>query len=110
LLAIIGATTSIKLLYEAGLLLAIRNTLQTVEKRMAHLMLTDLRGTTALRFVCGATGGLFLPWLLGTDRIVDQAVPWVALAMCAVSCLGELSERYLFFRAAPASRMPGSLR
>jgi hypothetical protein len=33
----------------------------------------------------------------------------VSAALLALLLAGEFSERYLFFRAAPASRMPGGL-
>jgi formate dehydrogenase iron-sulfur subunit len=110
LLSTVAGASLLKLSYEGSLLLHARNKLQTIEKRMAHVMLTDLRVATALRFALGACGGLLLPWLLQLQAISEQALPALALVMWGLLTLGELTERYLFFRAAPASRMPGGLR
>jgi DMSO reductase anchor subunit len=77
-------------------------------------MTRDLRRVTTGRFICGALGGMLLPGLgalLGADALLQAGVGIAVLVVAAfVLCLaGELCERYLFFAAAPASKMPGGL-
>jgi DMSO reductase anchor subunit len=78
----------------------------TALKRMAIVMLGELRMMTVMRFVLLALGGVVLP-LASIGGYVTVATATIAPVLLL---LGELSERYLFFRAAPASRMPGGLR
>jgi len=73
-------------------------------RRIAALMTSALRGPTLGRFGCGAFGGLFLPALL----LVAPAPP-IAIVALASLLAGELGERFLFFKTAPPSRMPGAL-
>jgi DMSO reductase anchor subunit len=87
--------------------------------RASGLLLGPLLRWTVLRFAAGLLGGLVLPVLgLALVRrslaIPSGAFPLVAVSALAalsfVLCLGaELVERFLFFAAAPASRMPGGL-
>jgi DMSO reductase anchor subunit len=75
-------------------------------KRVAILMVGALRRATLLRFAAGVLGGIVVPLLLlfigGPPSLPAGAVMVVLLA------IGELCERSLFFRSAPASRMPGA--
>lgn len=102
--------TPLKLIQEAGVLFHARDPRQTTRKRMALVMLGDLRTATKIRFGLALAGGIFMPlfaWLMGFGG------KWMAPATATMLVLlvaGELAERYLFFRAAPASRMPGSIR
>jgi hypothetical protein len=67
-------------------------------------MVGDLRGVTIARFLAGTSGlaiGAILLWQ-------GPITPLVPVAMFALLLAGEGCERYLFFRAAPPSRMPGA--
>jgi Fe-S-cluster-containing dehydrogenase component/DMSO reductase anchor subunit len=87
--------------------------------RATGLLLGPLLRWTVLRFAAGLLGGLVLPALgLAFARrslaVPSGAFPLVGVcALAALSlllCLGaELVGRFLFFAAAPASRMPGGL-
>jgi formate dehydrogenase iron-sulfur subunit len=110
LLTAIVATSALKLVFEGQLLTQATNRRATATKRMALVMLGELRAITVLRFGLLALGGVALPLALSTQLLPAAGAIAITLA-CAVTLLaGELAERYLFFRAAPASRMPGGLR
>lgn len=101
----------VKMAYEVSLLRHAGARLQTAEKRMARVMLQELRPVTEARFVAGAVGGVVAPGLallLPSAASPIHVVLWfIALGLVLA---GEFLERYLFFRAAPASAMPGGLR
>jgi DMSO reductase anchor subunit len=100
----------IKLAFEASALLRARDRRSSALKRMALVMLGDLAAHTRARFVCGVAGGVLLPLVIGLGHFEAGATRALAVALLGVLLAGELLERYLFFRAAPASRMPGGLR
>ncbi len=84
-------------------------------KRSALLMSRELSNVTLARFAAGALGGLAMPGLLlhRTTNVGDGLT--LATVLCAallvVACtVGELLERYLFFAASAAPRMPGGIR
>jgi DMSO reductase anchor subunit len=104
------AASLVKLAYEGRGLLHARDRRHSIAKRMARVMLKDLKYSTALRFCAGALGGLLLPLVFLHVPIRDEIVPFLATLMLATLAAAELAERYLFFRAAPASRMPGGLK
>jgi DMSO reductase anchor subunit len=83
---------------------------QSPLKRMARLMLGELRTVTLLRFLAGAAGGVLLPWFLLSTSPRVAALPWLASLMLVLILIGEFCERYLFFSASPSSRMPGGLK
>ena len=85
-------------------------------KRSARLVTRDLANYTLARFAAGTLGGIVVPAVLlvrfsrgvGTRDPVALAV---LTALLFVACLaGELWERYLFFAAVAAPRMPGAIR
>jgi len=106
---VIGATI-VKLTFEGSGLLAARDRQNTVFKRMARVTLGDLRHVTTLRFLFGMLGGLGLPFLLLGAPPSPVALAALGVGILACVLMGEAAERYLFFRAAPASRMPGGLK
>ena len=106
---VIGASL-VKLCFEASGLLATRERPNTVFKRMARVSLGDLRHVTMLRFLFGILGGLALPALLLTAPTNAAVLATLGIGVLACVLAGEAAERYLFFRAAPASRMPGGLK
>jgi len=106
LLATLLLAAGVKLLCELAVLRHLRERQHTVMKRVALLMVRDLHVPTFFRFVAGALGGVAIPGVL--LAFGDAAAAPVAAAF-ALLLAGELLERYLFFRAAPPSRMPGGL-
>ncbi|MFZ5890247.1 MAG: DmsC/YnfH family molybdoenzyme membrane anchor subunit [Myxococcota bacterium] len=109
LLYLVLGVTALKLCFEGSQLLQVRDRRLSVMKRMALLMLGDLRAATALRFGLAAAGGIALPALLLHEHFAG-ALPMISALSLTLLLIGELAERYLFFRAAPASRMPGGIR
>jgi DMSO reductase anchor subunit/ferredoxin len=107
-------TTAAKLLFEASLFAHRRSRQMSPLKRSALLMSGELARATRWRFALGFLGGILLPavWM-GRD---DPAAPalsllhFVIIGQFAALLAGELFERYLFFSAVVASRMPGGLR
>ncbi len=109
----VGAT--LKLLFEATIFAALRNKRHTSLKRTALLLTGELSMKTAARFFFGIVGGILLPLvLLGEHRLAPEVGfhPLFVGAMVSLVwllCLvGELLERYLYFTAVVAPKMPGS--
>jgi DMSO reductase anchor subunit len=107
LLAVLLVSASLKLGLEASVFSHLRDRQLTVWKRMALVMSRDLGALTAWRFIAGIAGGVLLPALC---LLASRGAPAVAVLALALLAAGELLERYMFFKAAPASRMPGALR
>jgi formate dehydrogenase iron-sulfur subunit len=72
-------------------------------RQTARLLAGPLRDTNALRVGAALLGGILLPLALALGA-ATAAAAWPALALCLG---GELAERYLFFRAVDAPKMPG---
>jgi DMSO reductase anchor subunit len=97
--------TMAKLFWELTLFAHLNDRELTDMKRTVLLMSGVLRRATRLRFVCGALGGIVLPAL-----VLFGVVPTVfATGILPISLLGELLERYLFFRAVIPPKMPGGI-
>jgi DMSO reductase anchor subunit len=107
LLYLVLAATAIKLAFEGSLILHARERHLSILKRVALVMLHDLRAATVLRFALAIAGGILLPLLRLSDA---RALRASAAVMLVLLVGGELAERYLFFSSAPASRMPGGIR
>jgi len=108
----------IKLVSDASVLVHLRDTHHSGLKRAALLMVGDLAPFTKARFLCGILGGLALPALglvaVRWSASSEQPFPYMLLTVIAagsfaLSLVGELIERMLFFAAAPSSKMPGSI-
>ena len=88
---------------------------QVTELRRTALLLTgDLARVTVVRFACGIVGGGLLPIILlanlsGPHPTAPAALV-VSVGMLVLITLGELAERWLFFTASSAPRMPGGFR
>lgn len=113
LLWALAAAVATKLTLEAGLLAWLRARTLTPLRRTAALMTGDLRQATAARFACGALGGLILPTVLAvTLRDESGPAPWVLavilIVILSLNLTGELLERFLFFAAVVAPKMPGA--
>jgi Fe-S-cluster-containing dehydrogenase component/DMSO reductase anchor subunit len=88
------ALLGVKLLGESSLFAQLRTRRHTALKRRALLLRHQLKRETVARYACGMGGLLIL------------VVPWIGFLFIVA---GELLERHLFFAAAPAPHMPGSL-
>jgi DMSO reductase anchor subunit len=104
------AAIAIKLAAEASTLNHANTRQNSALKRMALVMTGELKPITMTRFLCGASGGLLLPYVLSAGTLGAAPTRALTVGMLLVLLTGELLERYLFFRAAPASRMPGKLK
>jgi formate dehydrogenase iron-sulfur subunit len=97
--------TVAKLFWELKVFAHLNDGESTDMKRTALLMSDVLRWATRFRFVCGALGGIMLPAL-----VLFGLVPTVvATGILPISLLGEMLERYLFFRAVIPPKMPGGI-
>lgn len=115
-LALIVVATA-KLLYEVSLFGHLFSKQATPLNRSARLMAGELSVWTRLRFFCGIVGGVVLPavllnqtWATTSNAMGSTTVIGLCLASFVLSVIGEFVERTLFFTAAVAMRMPGSLR
>jgi formate dehydrogenase iron-sulfur subunit len=108
--SVIVAMALFKLVFEGHALSYATDRRTTALKRMAMVMRGELWSVTLLRFALLVVGGVLLPAGLLAKRFSDGAWMPITLVVLCTLLAGELAERYLFFRAAPASRMPGGLR
>jgi Fe-S-cluster-containing dehydrogenase component/DMSO reductase anchor subunit len=109
--ATIAASTA-KLLLEAGIFAWLGSRLFTPLKRTAVLMTGELGLVTFQRYFTGLVGGVVLPWLLLHQATSAAGGDWLYVVLIniltvAVAGAGELLERYLFFTAVVAPKMPG---
>jgi hypothetical protein len=110
-LIVVVMAAAAKLIFEAAQLRHYRDKEHTIPKRVAIVMLRDLKRVTIARFLCGGLGGLLLP-LVALARFGPEGAslgPGSVAAMFVLLVVGEFCERYMFFKAAPPSRMPGAL-
>jgi Fe-S-cluster-containing dehydrogenase component len=110
LLWLVIAACIVKLAAEASTLAQANARQNSVRKRMAMVMRGELRNVTRARFLCGGIGGLCLPFLVSAAALGPGTTRGLGLLILLSLLAGEFLERYLFFRAAPASRMPGRLK
>lgn len=105
---ILGASV-IKLFLEATVFITLRHGDLSFIKRSAMLMIHQLNNITRLRFCFGILGGVALPILI-INLNYHQSPAWVLASVGAAFLsllIGELMERYLFFRAVVPLKMPG---
>lgn len=107
--AVLAVAALLKLLLECSIFLRLRTRQHTPLKRTALLMVGDLGLTTFKRFFIGIIGGVLLPSLLYTAfASLSPLFVFLVVGLVLVLCLiGELLERYLFFTAVVAPKMPG---
>jgi formate dehydrogenase iron-sulfur subunit len=103
----LAAATVLKLVFELHaflpLLGADDHTPLTPALKTARLLAGPLRRAFSLRVACGLLGGVVLPLMIATGAI-SAAAAWGAFVLLLPA---ELAERYLFFRAVVAPKMPG---
>ena len=105
---------ALKLAFEGSLFVHLRSRQHTPLKRSALLMTGDLAKAAKWRFALGIVGGIILPafwmWQLRQTALVSIVSHVLIAGQFAALLAGELLERYLFFTAVVAPRMPGGLR
>lgn len=106
-------TVTIKLLFEALIFTSLRHKQHTPLKRTALLLCGELSMIAMQRFFFGFVGGIVLPLVLLNETVLTDGFHWLftgitTLLIIALISVGELMERYLFFRAVIAPKMPGS--
>jgi len=102
---------ALKLVFEASLFAHLMKFRSSPLKRSAKLTLGPLSNATLARFACGFLGGIVMPLFLLADPDRGDVTVLVIVALLFTACLaGELLERFLFFAAVSAPRMPGGLR
>ncbi len=109
------AVAAIKLAWEAAIFRHLLSSRMTPLRRSAMLLSRELSTPTLARFALGLQGGVVMPALLLTKLPTfseTSSVEFVVTtSLVFAACLaGELVERYLFFTACAAPRMPGALR
>ena len=108
------AVSLTKLLLEASIFSQLRLRQNTPRRRTALLLSGALSMTTLRRYFFGFIGGLALPLiLLGEATIAADGyhpifVGVATLLVLGLLTAGELLQRYLFFAASVAPRMPGA--
>lgn len=103
------AVTSFKLLAEATIFVSLFQHRHTALKRTATLMAGELSRETFFRFLSAGLGGILLPLcLLANSGLSNQLLVALGAVSLALLFAGELLERYLFFTAVVAPKMPGS--
>ncbi len=106
------AASLLKLGYEAILLQHLLDWRNSAMKRSARLTVGPLANKALARFAAGFLGGIAMPlFLLEGGESADRVTTTIIVSMIFVACLaGELLERFQFFAAVSAPRMPGSVR
>src|SRR5690606_20938653 len=102
--------TPTKLASDATIFWRLREPRHTPLKRTAILLVGDLARPTFARFALSLAGGVVIPCLMMIAPALRQPTPALVLACLALLLLavGEVCERYLFFAAVVAPKMPGS--
>jgi formate dehydrogenase iron-sulfur subunit len=115
LCAALATLTTAKLLLEASIFLWLRGQQFTPLKRTALLMAGELGPTTLQRFAMGLVGGVVLPAVLAGPYFLQPVSGHTPLFIAAavgfstiLLVVGELLERYMFFAAVVAPKMPGA--
>lgn len=104
-------TALVKMVCEAAIFAHLASKQTTPLNRSARLLTGELSAWTISRFVSGGLGGVILPLILvANDSVTPTSAVGLSVAMSGLSLAGELLERTLYFTAAVAPRMPGSLR
>jgi Fe-S-cluster-containing dehydrogenase component/DMSO reductase anchor subunit len=111
-LSVLLGATILKLAFEAAVLVHLADRKHTPLKRTALLLTGELRPYSLRRVLLGLAGGVVLPGVLLAEQGLAGSNP-IALGagiglVLALLLAGELMERYLFFAAVVAPKMPGA--
>ncbi len=111
--ALLVVTTIVKLAWEFSVLAHRKDIELSPVKRTALILMGKLKQSTIMRFAFGICGGLFCPGILLAFHVakIIQSPSLLMLIVAGLGLgfllLGELLERYLYFRAVVAPKMPG---
>jgi formate dehydrogenase iron-sulfur subunit len=114
LCGVLLAVAAVKLLLELCIFAHLRQTQHTPRKRTALLLSGELSMVALRRFFFGAVGGIGLPLLLLGEPVLASGsfhplfIGVATTLMLGLLTAGELHERYLFFAASVAPKMPGA--
>lgn len=113
--AVLAAISALKLAWEAAIFRHLLTGRMTPLRRSALLLTRELSSVALARFALGLLGGIVMPLLLLNvlpSLSIGNTVQFAAMTVLLflASLLGELLERYLFFAACAAPRMPGGIR
>ena len=103
---LLSVATILKLAFETKALAALAEEddgMSPPARQTALLLTGPLRSANERRVIAALLGGILLPFMVASGT----APLWVAWPALAFALLGELTERYLFFRAVDAPKMPG---
>jgi formate dehydrogenase iron-sulfur subunit len=107
---LLAVLTVAKLLVELKILNTLRERVPSTQQRSAGLLVGALRPILMTRVVLGVVGGVGLPMLwLGAGSTATWLPAVLGIAVLVTLTAAELAERYLFFSAVIANRMPGGL-
>lgn len=111
----LAVVSLVKLVFEAAALRHLTNRRNSPLTRSARLMIGPLSNFVLARFACGLLGGIIMPLLLanssGAATSADELQVTIGVSLLVVACfVGDFLERYLFFAAVAAPRMPGGFR
>ncbi len=111
----LAAAAAIKLLAELAVFGWLRSLTLSPMRRTALLMSGALARVCWARFLLGILGGLVLPGLLaatlkspGAAELHPSVIVAIVTVILTLNTAGELLERYLFFAAVIAPKMPGA--
>lgn len=102
-----------KLIWEASLVANLKDRKLTPRRRSAMLTFGELGVISVRRFLLGTLGGVVLPVILLMESALSPNgfppafIGIAVILMLGLLTAGELHERYLFFTASVAPRMPG---
>jgi Fe-S-cluster-containing dehydrogenase component/DMSO reductase anchor subunit len=104
--------TVLKLVWEGAVFRHLLSRRMTPLRRSALLLTNELSSVTLARFAAGVLGGTLMPAFLLSQAATGELPQFVITSgLLFAACLtGELLERYLFFAACAAPRMPGGPR
>jgi formate dehydrogenase iron-sulfur subunit len=104
------AIAAAKLAVESSVLWHLSSLQNTTLKRSALLLTGELSTVFKIRVICGLAGGISLPLaMIAIGSRPDEngyLLGAMALVVAALLLAGELGERYLFFTAVVAPKMP----
>ncbi len=106
--------SALKLIFELSLLRHLWSWRNSALKRSALLTIGPLSNKTFARFACGFLGGIFLPMFLLVQNgaaFESDVSTVIIVSMMFLACFaGEMLERFQYFAAVSAPRMPGNVR
>lgn len=111
--AILSLVTLVKLAFEHRILTHLvdeETPVQTPLNKTARLLAGELNGVLRRRIAFAIIGGILLPIIALSEVAAGSAIhPAFAAVVLILCAAGEFTERYLFFTAVVAQKMPGGV-